>query len=153
MKFRAMCYDAVSLTDQMCISHPQVLYTIESYHMTSYDLYLLTNLPDLWPLTNILSSVPPSYITIFLNTQLRVDRINDKYGDGHAVVYFEERKEKDMRLAQRLAFFAASDILMITPTRSLSMTVLWCAWKVSTRMIVNNRLGSTSLTETVENEW
>ena len=60
-------------------------------------------------------------IPIFLNVQSRVDRINDKYGDGHAVVYFEERKEKDMRLAQRLAFFAASDVLMITPTRSLSL--------------------------------
>jgi hypothetical protein len=48
-----------------------------------------------------------------------VDRINSKYGDGKTVVYFEERKEKDMRLAQRLAFFAGSDVLMITPTRYL----------------------------------
>ena len=48
-----------------------------------------------------------------------MDRINSKYGDGKTVVYFEERKEKDMRLAQRLAFFAGSDVLMITPTRYL----------------------------------
>jgi trehalose-6-phosphate synthase len=46
-----------------------------------------------------------------------VDRINKRHGDGESVVYFEERKEKDMRLAQRLAFFAGSDVLMITPTR------------------------------------
>lgn len=54
---------------------------------------------------------------VCLPVQSRVDRINSKYGDGKTVVYFEERKEKDMRLAQRLAFFAGSDVLMITPTR------------------------------------
>ena len=65
-------------------------------------------------------------LTPTLDAQLRVDRINDKYGDGNSVVYFEERKEKDMRLAQRLAFFAASDILMITPTRSSSRSTVSC---------------------------
>jgi trehalose-6-phosphate synthase len=54
---------------------------------------------------------------VYLSLKSRVDRINSKYGDGKTVVYFEERKEKDMRLAQRLAFFAGSDVLMITPTR------------------------------------
>lgn len=51
------------------------------------------------------------------DVMVRVNRINKKYGDGGIVVHFEERKEKDIRLAQRLAFFAGSDVLMITPTR------------------------------------
>lgn len=53
------------------------------------------------------------------DVKLLVDRLNEKYGDGQGdvLVYFEERLEKDVRLAQRLAFFAASDILMITATR------------------------------------
>lgn len=51
------------------------------------------------------------------DVMIRVNRINNKYGDGGIVVHFEERKEKDIRLAQRLAFFAGSDVLMITPTR------------------------------------
>jgi hypothetical protein len=59
----------------------------------------------------------PVCMPVCLSVQSRVDRINSKYGDGNTVVYFEERKEKDMRLAQRLAFFAGSDVLMITPTR------------------------------------
>lgn len=68
---------------------------------------------------------------VCLSVQSRVDRINSKYGDGKTVVYFEERKEKDMRLAQRLAFFASSDVLMITPTRYLivsfiSIHTLYC---------------------------
>ena len=33
------------------------------------------------------------------------------------VVHFEERDDRDIKLAQRLAFFASSDVLMITPTR------------------------------------
>ena len=47
----------------------------------------------------------------------RVDEINKKWGNGEIVVYFEERREKDLNLSKRLAFFAGSDILMITPIR------------------------------------
>ena len=57
------------------------------------------------------------YIQTQHDVKVRVDRINRIYGDGGVVVHFEERKEKDIRLAQRLAFFAGSDVLMITPTR------------------------------------
>ena len=51
--------------------------------------------------------------------KVRVDRINSKFGsaDCPLVVYFEERKENDLRLGKRLSFFAGSDVLMITPTR------------------------------------
>ena len=42
-------------------------------------------------------------------------RINDKF--GNEVVYFEEREDKDMPLRRRLAFFAASHVLMITSPR------------------------------------
>ena len=52
-----------------------------------------------------------------VSIQVRVKRINELYGGGDEVVYFEERDDKDIRLAQRLAFFASSDVLMITPTR------------------------------------
>lgn len=51
------------------------------------------------------------------DVQVMVNSINNKYGHGDTVVWFEERSDKDIRLAQRLAFFAGSDILMITPTR------------------------------------
>ena len=43
------------------------------------------------------------------------ERINNKFNDS--LVYFEERKDSDCRLFQRLAFFAIADILMITATR------------------------------------
>jgi trehalose 6-phosphate synthase/phosphatase len=51
--------------------------------------------------------------------KVRVDKINSKFAtaDCPLVVYFEERKEHDLRLGKRLSFFAGSDILMITPTR------------------------------------
>ncbi len=49
------------------------------------------------------------------DVQVLVARLNEKYGEQ--VVCFEERPEKDIRLEQRLAFFAASDMLMITATR------------------------------------
>ena len=54
-----------------------------------------------------------------LDVKVRVARINSLYAqfEGDTVVHFEERKEKDIRLAQRLAFFASADVLMITPTR------------------------------------
>jgi len=48
-----------------------------------------------------------------------VESLNRKYvnADGSLLVVFEERAEKDIRLAERLSFFAAADILMITATR------------------------------------
>ncbi len=45
----------------------------------------------------------------------QIKKINTKYND--LIVYFEERKDSDIRIAQRLAYFAGSDILMITATR------------------------------------
>jgi trehalose 6-phosphate synthase/phosphatase len=51
------------------------------------------------------------------DVKVTVGRINREYGDGGTIIYFEERSEKDIRLPQRLAFFAGSDVLMITPTR------------------------------------
>ena len=43
-----------------------------------------------------------------------IERINGKYPD---LVYFEERKESDIKLAERMQFFAAADILMVIPPR------------------------------------
>lgn len=53
------------------------------------------------------------------DVRIFVNRINEKYHSdaGGPIIYFEERNDKDIRLAQRLAFFAASDILLITATR------------------------------------
>jgi len=42
-------------------------------------------------------------------------RINEKFGSE--VVYFEEREDRAMPLRRRLAFFAASHVLMITAPR------------------------------------
>ena len=39
------------------------------------------------------------------------------------VVHFEERDDRDIKLAQRLAFFASSDVLMITPTRYIGISL------------------------------
>ncbi len=50
------------------------------------------------------------------DVRVLVAQLNAKYKDAQ-LVSFEERHDKDLRLAQRLAFFAASDILMITATR------------------------------------
>jgi trehalose 6-phosphate synthase/phosphatase len=43
-----------------------------------------------------------------------VESINTKYP---GLVYFEERNEKDMLLAERLQFFAAADVLLVIPPR------------------------------------
>lgn len=52
------------------------------------------------------------------DVQLLVKKLNKKYcKDDDFIVYFEERHEKDLTLRNRLALFAASDILMITPPR------------------------------------
>ena len=48
----------------------------------------------------------------------RVEKLNKLYScNGIPLIYFEERHEKDIRLLQRLAFFAAADIFMSTATR------------------------------------
>ena len=49
-----------------------------------------------------------------------VERINMKYSDpvsGTPLIQFEERSERDISLPQRLAFFAAADVLMVTAPR------------------------------------
>lgn len=52
------------------------------------------------------------------DVKARVDRLNSKYSrNGEPLVYFEERPEKDIRLEERLAFFGAIDVLLITATR------------------------------------
>ena len=64
-----------------------------------------------------------------------VDRINRQYGGRGTdpVVYFEERLERDIGLAQRLAFFAAADVLMATAARSASC--LFCSLCLPTLLI------------------
>ena len=48
----------------------------------------------------------------------RVTSLNKLYTvDDIPLVYFEERLERDIRSAQRLAYFAAADILMSNATR------------------------------------
>lgn len=39
--------------------------------------------------------------------------------------YFEERHDRDIRLAQRLAFFATADILLMTATRYVYTTCVY----------------------------
>lgn len=64
--------------------------------------------------------------------KLTVNRLNDKYRascDGGDIIYFEEKPDREIKLAQRLAFFGASDILLITAPRSdnnaSSMGLYW----------------------------
>ena len=54
------------------------------------------------------------------DVKIVVRELNLKYlSSAHQdpLIFYEERLEKDMRLAQRLPFFAAADVLMITATR------------------------------------
>lgn len=53
------------------------------------------------------------------DVKLMVQSLNSKYSDENddCLVYFEEKTEKEMNLAQRLAFFGASDILMSAAAR------------------------------------
>lgn len=54
------------------------------------------------------------------DVKIIVKELNLKYTSylhKEPLIYFEERSDKDSRLAQRLPFFAAADILMITATR------------------------------------
>jgi trehalose 6-phosphate synthase/phosphatase len=52
---------------------------------------------------------------------IMIDRINKRFADprvpNDVVVYFEERAESDMRLAQRLAFLSVADVLIISAIR------------------------------------
>eukprot|EP00600_Ochromonadales_sp_CCMP1393_P004943 CAMPEP_0174970528 /NCGR_PEP_ID=MMETSP0004_2-20121128/9438_1 /TAXON_ID=420556 /ORGANISM="Ochromonas sp., Strain CCMP1393" /LENGTH=1105 /DNA_ID=CAMNT_0016220279 /DNA_START=122 /DNA_END=3439 /DNA_ORIENTATION=- len=54
------------------------------------------------------------------DVKLVVQQLNDKYAvpdSAIPLIHFEERLDKDIRIAQRLPFFAVADILMITATR------------------------------------
>ena len=54
------------------------------------------------------------------DVRIMVDKINEKYkvnGNVDDVIYFEEKQEREMKLAQRLAFLGASDIFMCTAAR------------------------------------
>jgi trehalose-6-phosphate synthase len=52
------------------------------------------------------------------DVQILIKKLNDKYAHcGYDMFYFEERHDRDCRLAQRLAFFAAADILLMTAIR------------------------------------
>lgn len=51
------------------------------------------------------------------DVSVMVNSLNEKYGDGEQLVYFEEKSEKNMTLKHRLAYLAASDVLMNTATR------------------------------------
>ena len=58
------------------------------------------------------------YTQTQVDVNVRVERLNKAFGtDSEPLVIFEERSEKDIRLPQRLAFFASSDIFMTTATR------------------------------------
>lgn len=60
------------------------------------------------------------YIQTQHDVKVTVNRLNDKYRSrcqGGDIIYFEERSDREIRLAQRLAFFGASDILFITAPR------------------------------------
>lgn len=51
---------------------------------------------------------------------IMVNRINHMYGDpsaGYLPIYFVEKSEKNVKLTQRLAFFAAANVLMVCPPR------------------------------------
>eukprot|EP01032_Pedospumella_encystans_P014145 gene14145-16269_t len=54
------------------------------------------------------------------DVKIMVRELNLKYlsnKNKDPLIYFEERADKDIRLAQRLPFFAVADVLMITSTR------------------------------------
>jgi trehalose 6-phosphate synthase/phosphatase len=52
------------------------------------------------------------------DVKILVQRINEKYlSTTPFVIYFEERSESNFRLAQRLPYFAASDVLLMAATR------------------------------------
>lgn len=54
------------------------------------------------------------------DVRVLINRLNEKYSHcGVNMFYFEERHDRDIRLAQRLSLFAASDILLMTATRQV----------------------------------
>lgn len=60
------------------------------------------------------------YIQTQHDVKVTVNRLNDKYRSrcqGGDIIYFEERSDREIRLAHRLAFFGAADILLITAPR------------------------------------
>lgn len=54
----------------------------------------------------------------YLQTQMAVNtlvaRLNRKFPES---IYYEERKENEMKLLQRVALFYISDVLMVTAVR------------------------------------
>lgn len=57
------------------------------------------------------------------DVQVSIERLNNTFSVANdnsgynKLIYFEERHDRDIRLAQRLPLFAATDVLMITATR------------------------------------
>ena len=65
------------------------------------------------------------YVQTQHDVKILVDHLNKKYGDASGpLVIFEEMHDKDIRLARRLAYFAASDILLMTATRYVSYPII-----------------------------
>ena len=72
------------------------------------------------------------YIQTQHDVKVTVNRLNEKYrarNGGGDIIYFEERTDREIRLAQRLAFFGASDILLITAPRLFSQ--FYVQWHIS----------------------
>eukprot|EP00601_Ochromonadales_sp_CCMP2298_P017181 CAMPEP_0173233894 /NCGR_PEP_ID=MMETSP1142-20121109/9889_1 /TAXON_ID=483371 /ORGANISM="non described non described, Strain CCMP2298" /LENGTH=1021 /DNA_ID=CAMNT_0014163805 /DNA_START=97 /DNA_END=3159 /DNA_ORIENTATION=- len=51
------------------------------------------------------------------DVKIIVNDLNERFSTDGPLVYFEERLDKDIRISQRLPFFAIADVLMITATR------------------------------------
>lgn len=54
------------------------------------------------------------YIQTQASVNILVNRINEKFPQA---IYYEERKENEMKLVQRVALFYVSDVLMVTAVR------------------------------------
>lgn len=53
------------------------------------------------------------------DVRILANNINEKYKDksNGPIINFEERNDREIRVAQRLAYFAAADVLLMTATR------------------------------------
>lgn len=54
------------------------------------------------------------------DVKILVKTINEKHAaecGGADLIYFEEKHDREIRLTQRLAFFAVADVLLMTATR------------------------------------
>lgn len=54
------------------------------------------------------------YVQTQISVNVLVNRINEKFPNS---IYYEERKENEMKLVQRVALFYVSDVLMVTAVR------------------------------------